>query len=213
MKKIIIYFILMVLISPWLITISRNFSKINIQDEKRISFNKPFYIEQINTLRGEVVNKGFPVIGKLFYNKPAYFLREIYVRFLESYNPHYLFFEGDPDLRRGTKASGVLYLGYLPLILAGINYFLLKGSRRVKRILITAGLAVSLIPSLFENHNDTLVRIPFLIFLTLLGAFGLDKLILQRRKTAIFIAILIIYEFLRFYHDFLVHYPSRAGLL
>lgn len=210
MRKGFWVFVTLVVISPWFVILVSNSSMIFPLQERLVSIQNDIFLDKVNNLRGETINAGFALLGKLMVNKYFYFGKEIINRYLESYDPHYLFFSGEANLLKSTLAAGPLYLTFLPLILYGVFRVSIGRNKKLKLIFYLLGF--SAIPAAFVyTHYETVVRIPFFLVLTLFAAYGLVKLFSSKRALALLFAFLIIFETLRFYHDFKVHYPRRLG--
>jgi len=211
MKKIFWVFISLVFISPWFLILVGNSRLTFPFQERLVSIQNDIFLDKVNNLRGETISAGLGLSGKLLVNKYFYFGKEVINRYLESYDPHFLFFSGEANLSKSTLTTGPLYLTFLPLIVYAI-FKIATNIKRKETKLLLFWLLVSAIPAAFVYaHYETIARIPFFLVLTFITAYGLVKLFSSKKALAILLTIFIIFETLRFYHDFKVHYPRRLG--
>jgi hypothetical protein len=201
-KKNFWFFLILLLSSPWFLLIAKNNKLIFSQ---KFVFFQPFnqaVIEEINTERGMVEEKKLNFLGKLIINKGTWMGKSILTYGLESYDFHYLFFEGDLDLLKSTKSSGALYLSLLPLIIFGF-FLYFKGKVYWPGLI----LLLPLLGAISFQHYETLSRIPFLIGLTWVAAYGLSKFCSSSKMVIkIMFFIFYVYELTRFLHYIYFHY-------
>jgi len=203
-----IIFIFFILISPWLWVLSKNSSLSLYRTVKIINFKSEVSKDQINILRGEMLRSKVPnFIGRLVINKFSFYSMEVTKRYLETFDPQYLFFNGDLDISKSTKSNGVIYLSFLPLILVGI-YVSLINKEKLKVLLL---LTTPLLGSFVEPHYESISRIPVFIMLSYFSAIGFFYIYKKKKWLAYLIVFLIFFEFSRFIHDFLIHYPGRLS--
>jgi hypothetical protein len=205
MKKVFYLYIILVLLSPWIWVMARNMYLFKLPTLSLVSIKEPAFIDEINTLRGESQEVGLGLIGRLEVNKITFYTKSIFERYLESYDPHYLFFVGDFSLLRSTRNSGPLYVSLLPLIIAGL-YYSLKERTKISNIFLCLLLLAPLPSSFLSAHYDTLTRIPFFIILTFFASFGFWKIYPKKKIWIGLLAVLLFFEITRFYHFFYVHY-------
>lgn len=199
-------FIVSIVISPWFWVISRNFGLIFPQDLKLLTISNELLKDETNTLRGELIKESFPnIISKLVVNKFTIYSFGISRRYFETFDPQYLFFTGDLDLQKSTRASGPLYLAFLPLILTGVCVAL----KTRRKIILLLFLLTPIPASFVMAHYETISRLPVLLVLTYFAALGLLKLFKGRKVIAFLLIMLLIFEFFRFTEDFFYHYPRR----
>ncbi|OGM30448.1 hypothetical protein A2630_01870 [Candidatus Woesebacteria bacterium RIFCSPHIGHO2_01_FULL_44_10] len=204
-NKVLTVFFLLVVISPWFWVFIKNRVDYGSKGEKLIFPNNPAIVTRAAVLQKELIDSGFSLgVAKFLVNKVTIFTYEITGRYLESFNPGYLFFQGDLDLKRSTRAAGPLYLAFLPLIIFSFPEVM----KRKNRFLLFA-LLISPLPAIvIAAHYHNFFRIPLFLILTYLAALGLKKITI---KKWIFCGILVLlfFELARFIHDFWIHYPSR----
>jgi hypothetical protein len=201
---IALIFLVFLLSSPWYTVILTNLYILPAKDIHPLNLNDQVIIYQIDSDRGELIRSGVPgPISKLLINKVTYYSYEIMQRYFETFDPKYLFFTGDLDTRKSIQSSGPIYLSFLPPILTGI-YTSLVGKRKVILLLF----ATPTLGAMVQAHYETISRIPALIVLTYFAAIGLVYIFGKNRRLAFPVLILMFFEFVRFGHNFLVHYPS-----
>lgn len=202
------FLILFLLISPWFWIIVRNRNTIFPFSFKFLSIDNQLLIEETNNLRGELLNADVPGnLSKFVVNKFTTYTFELTRRYLETFDPQYLFFIGDLDLTKSTHSTGPLYLSFLPLIIVGLFDLIQKK----KRLLIFILLLTPVPASFIQNHYETLSRIPVFLLLTYVAVIGLVKLRKTRKILTLLLVVLLIFEFFRFSHDFVFHYPRRLA--
>jgi len=201
--------IFFILISPWLWILIKNSSLDLYRNIKTINLNNEVIKDHINISRGEILKTKVPnVVGRFIVNKFSFYGLELTKRYLETFDPQYLFFNGDLDINKSTHSNGPIYLSFLPLILIGI-YVSLVNKENLKVYLL---MFFPLLPAFIENHYETLTRIPIFIILSYFSSVGLIYLYKKKKWIALLIMFLIIFEFSRFVHDFFIHYPGRMNI-
>lgn len=205
-KKTLLIFIALLLASPWFWVFARNLPEIvSLDRDDFYQANSSALISEINTYQSQARAAGAGILGKLVVNKGTWFFKDMVTRFLESYDFHYLFMEGDLSLLKSTRSSGPIFLSLLPIIALGLCWLIKK--RRL--ILMTLILLSPAIGGTFRQHYETLSRLPFIFGLTWLAALGITRFSEARGykflKTVF--VILLIFEYFRFVHYYFLHYP------
>lgn len=140
---------------------------------------------EINTFQSQ------SLIGKLVSNKYIYIVREMAVRYIETFDPHYLFLEGDLNPNRSNQKNGPIFF---TLFVLAIVY--------PKRNLWKWG-ALALLPTIvFGEHYFTPSKILFFIFLSYLGSLELNLLYKSNKKWFIISLVFLLIEFLYFLYNF-----------
>jgi hypothetical protein len=203
-----VLFIVFIVISPWFWVLIRNFEIVFPPTFKLLTISNELLKNETNTLRGEMIKENVPnIFSKLVINKFTIYSFQISHRYFETFDPQYLFFIGDLDLKKSTQSGGPLYLAFLPLIMVGLIASLEK---RTKAVLIL--LLLTPIPASFViTHYETISRVPIFLVLTYLAIFGLLRLFKVRKVIALLLILLLLFEFLRFSHDYFYHYPRRLS--
>jgi len=206
-KKIIfgIIFLLIIVTSPWLWILIRNASSDLFKSVKPISFNSEAIKDEMNTYRGKMVYGGIPnFASRVIVNKVSFYSLEIVTRYLETFDPQYLFFTGDISITKSTRTEGPLYLSLLPLIVVGIYTCLIKRDKLILFLFLTSPIPASFV----QMHYETLSRIPIFIMLSYFAAIGLIELFKRKKWLAVLIIFIFVFELSRFTHDFFIHYPQ-----
>lgn len=204
-----IIFIFFILISPWFLVLSKNSNTSLYKTVRIINFKNEVNKDQINILRGEMLKSKVPnIVGRIVINKFSFYFSEVSKRYLETFDPQYIFFNGDLNINKSTKSSGVLYLSFLPLILTGI-YISLLNKDKLKIFLL---MISPLLGSFVEPHYENISRIPVFLMLSYFSVIGLLYILKKKKWLAYLIVFLILFEFSRFIHDFLIHYPGRMNM-
>lgn len=204
-----IIFIFFILISPWLWVLIRNSSPSLYKTVRIINFKNEVNKDQINILRGEVLKSKVPnFIGRIVINKFSFYSMEVTKRYLETFDSQYLFFNGDLDLNKSTKSNGPIYLSFLPLILIGI-YISIINKDKLKILLL---LMSPVLGAFVEPHYESISRIPVFIMLSYFSVIGFLYILKKKKWLAFLIIFFILFEFTRFIHDFLIHYPGRLNM-
>jgi hypothetical protein len=131
-------------------------------------------------------------IGKLVSNKFIYTAREMVVRFVETFDPHYLFLEGDLNYDRSTQKNGPLFVSVFVLALL----YPKKKAWKWGFLLLSPTM-------LFDEHFFSPSKILFFIFVGYLAGLQLSSLN-KNQKIVFWIAWL--FEFSLFAHSFVFHY-------
>src|SRR4030042_2967301 len=207
-KRIFYLFFILLLTSPFVWVIGRNYSGLYPLREKFIYPNYQVFVDDVNTLRGELSQEGIPnTLARLLVNKYTNFSYEVFKRYLKTFDPTFLFFSGDVDVLKSPKSSGPLYLTLLIPFIYGINMALKNKNKLIMVLLLLSPLPASLL----VKETETLFRIPFFlifIYLSSLGFICLAK-VNKYRYSVYLLVILFVFELARFIHDFCFHYPGR----
>ena len=203
----LILFLLVFLVNPWIFVFSRNLDYFFPLRISFVSLENQVFIDNVNTLRGELIQSQFPVmISRLLINKFVMCGFEITTRYLQTFDISYLAFWGDVDLLKSTHASGPLLLSVLFLAAVGI-YFSINKNKNFRLLLL---LIVSPIPASFISiQYESISRIPVFIMLSVLAYIGLCEILTRRKVVFWILALVLVFEFIRFTHDFSYHYPGR----
>lgn len=207
-KAFILIFILLICVSPCVWVGLKNKSSLNLGGIKIYQLVNAPRLYQINTFQGETKNAGLKLVGRLVINKYSWIGKDILSRTLESFDFNFLFFKGDLDISKSTKNSGPILLTLFPLIVYG---FIKLNNKKIILILL---FVFALFGAISEAHYDIVVRIPFILTLIALASFGGLNLASSSVKNSwkLIYIILILFEFSRFLHDFIYHYPGRLML-
>lgn len=155
----------------------------------------PASINTINENRNNF--NGHPLIAKLVYNKPTYFVSEVSKNYLEFLNPKTLFFTGTQNYQFNIPNTGVLFPVLLPFFYLGI-LVAVKNSFKKDKLSLTliAWSIIGLIPAVITSGDFPIIRAMTLlplpqIFITL-GIILILKYLKQTNIKLIFILFLIL---------------------
>jgi hypothetical protein len=206
-QLLIIIFLVLNFISPWFWVVIKNPADFMIRTDQLYEINNEERLYQINTLRGQSSQAGLGLIGKLTINKFTWFFKEIFTRTVESFDPYFLFFKGDLNIKRSTWVFGPVYWFLLPMVVGG---FLLLSSRQ-KIIFSGLTLFCTISGAFIEPHYFAPSKIPLFIIYNILASNGLWLFLKGKLSKNIKVTylILFIFEISRFMHDFYFHYPNR----
>ncbi len=147
-----------------------------------------------------------------FFDKAKFFAG----RYIEYFSPSFLVFDGDPILRHHTGFGGELLLATALLLLVTIAIaFFVRDVRRDRfvRLLVVDLLLSPIAAALTLDHDHSLRVFPFVVFATLLSAYGL-RWTAQRFGAAAstaFVAAAALQSALFLYNYFVV-YPAASAL-
>lgn len=140
-------------------------------------------------------------------------------RYLNYFQPDFLFFTGLNMTTPGILGLGVLHFFELPWLLLGIIELIRKKIRN--RLIIIVWIAIGLIPASITNNEQntgrSLLILPMLILLVTLGALRFFHTILEVKNKYLRIGILGTYSFfivitlINSFLVFAVHFPKQKG--
>lgn len=119
------------------------------------------------------------ILRTLLSNKPLYYLRLIRENYLEAFSPQFLFLYGDNTSVYSLHFRGVLYIIELPTLLLGI-YFLFQSKDIRLKFFILAIFSIAALPAALTIDRNYVVRgIMMLPLLSMLSAYGIDRIFLK----------------------------------
>lgn len=120
-------------------------------------------IQQINTRRSYYSNQ---TLGKIFENKPGFFLDKYKENFFQGLDLNYYFFANHPRERAGVEEKEKIYWIWLPIFLIGFIWSLKKSFLLPSLIF----LAILSFVSIFAGADGfNLILVPFFIINIYLG--------------------------------------------
>lgn len=163
----ILAILILLLANPFFMDLRQGFS---LNGFRTIFKLNPEDIQQINARRSYYSNQ---TLGKIFENKPGFFLDRYKENFFQGLDPNYYFFANHPRERAGTAEKEKIYWFWLPVFLIGFAWSL-KNSILLPDLIFLGILAIAGFFSKIDNFN--LFLVPFF----LLNIFyGLKKLVLK----------------------------------
>ncbi|MEK7502055.1 MAG: phospholipid carrier-dependent glycosyltransferase [Patescibacteria group bacterium] len=178
-------------------------------------------INVIKTSNQEIANDNNAFWSKLIHNRRLVYGVEYIKHYFDNLSPNFLFIRGDGNPKFSTQTVGEMFLWDLPFFIAGILFLIRK--REGLWWIIPIWLIVGIIPAATARETPHALRIetvlPTFQILTAYGFYhfisGLKTYDLRLKnflKGKLFITIsfisyvLLLINFLYFYHDYLVHY-------
>ena len=206
-KLILTVFLLINLLSPWFWVLAKNPADFKITANKFYQTINENRLYEINTLRGEATGAGLGLLGKLTVNKYSWLFKEILARAEESLDPYFLFFKGDLNIKRSVWVFGPVFWIILPSVCFGFS----KLSQKQERVALALMLLFAFLGAPFEEHYFTPAKIPFFLIFNWLAAVGLVNFLALKKFWLLKLSylFLILFELMRFIHDFYFHYPTR----
>lgn len=202
MFKRLVLFVVLCLLSPWFWLLFKNHASPLSRPGPKFELNTDFYLTQINTYRGETSANGLGFAGKAIINKYTWMVKEGATRMLESFDPHYLFMEGDLNSTRSTGKNGLVYLWLLVPVVWQLTLISEK-----QRIVWVGILFLSTIGSIFymENYYSP-AKIPMFILFDWLAACGLLEIFSLKNRLKYAYFLVLLFEVAKFFHQFFLHY-------
>lgn len=122
-----------------------------------------------------------PVLTRLIYNRPSYFVYRFGLNYLSHFSPSFLFLKGGSHYQFSVSGTGLFYLVNLPLILMGMK---ILGKKR-EGLLVLGWLLIAPIPSSLTREAPHVLRfitvLPIPMMLTAVGVCEL-KIKMMGRK-------------------------------
>jgi 4-amino-4-deoxy-L-arabinose transferase-like glycosyltransferase len=150
------------------------------------------------------------LLTRFFHNKVTAIALSVGKRYLQHFDPVYLFYEGNPNMPKYSVPNvGLLYFFEFITVIAGI-YGLAKVNSKGAKIL-GAWILISAVPSslTIETPNPvrTLLVLPGLIMLSAVGIWVLISSAPQRFKKVLYIIFIFILSFHLYYfwHQYSIH--------
>jgi hypothetical protein len=154
---------------------------------------------------------GNGAISRIVHHRYLLQAREIGSHMAAHWDPGYLFFDGDSNLRHGTGRIGLMYAGLLPLLAVGFMTLLRRNPAKAWWLM---GLwLASIVPAAIPMEVPHSLRsLNVIIVLPVISALGLWWLVKKKLWwLGGLIGLLIAFEAGLFIHDYLTHYPARSA--
>jgi 4-amino-4-deoxy-L-arabinose transferase-like glycosyltransferase len=131
-----------------------------------------------------------------------------------TFNPGYLFFDGDPSLINSTREAGVFLLAAAVPIVIGC-WQLAAGGRSAERALVAIGLLTAPLAVVVAGVLEIRRVMLLLPFGALVAAYGLDWLMdssaAWRRTVAAVTLGMVLLQFARFHEDYMGRYRADSA--
>ncbi len=173
----VVAFFVLVFTSPLTWQILAKPDAYTLRAEKRYSFGDPAFVDEVNTLQGQLGQTPLSPIKRISVNKYVHMLQLVGLRASEGLDAQFLFFSGDINADRSNKMTGVLLLASLPLFFYG----LVGLSDKLKWTVFFSLIAVALFAGSYNARYFVVPRIPQLVIMTLVSAYGLTRLVLEKK--------------------------------
>lgn len=196
-KKVkIVLMIVLILFLPLLIS----YSKLPSFKQSLINSNFSLFTDVgiqngINSMRGDELKSGNPIIGKIFYNK-LFWASKYIEKYLGQYSPYYYFAKGDQNVLNGLWNFGPVCLIFIVPGIYGLIQILRKKDKKSMLLFIWFTIAV-FIPAFAKSSPDQSRLIYTCPVVFMIIAYGMvnikNKLIISALSILIIINLLVVY--------------------
>jgi len=133
--------------------------------------------------------------------------------YLSHFDPNFLFFHGDNNLRHQQAGFGQLYFPELALIIMGLVYiFRSKLKYRWMPLLI---ILISPIPAAITKESPHALRslsmVPFIHIISAMGVFYLTQFFRQKILISLTLVFVFLIFFVNYYINFITIYPKESA--
>lgn len=154
------------------------------------------------------------VIDRAFHNKIISWSGIFFRNYLQPFSTHFLFIEGDLNIRHSPESMGQLYRFEVIFLILGIIFFsVAKFDKKAKLFILLWALAAPIPAALTRDGGMHATRLffflPVLIFLVAVGIYYSFQ-VLKRGYRGLFIGVyltLLFLSFIFYQHNYWVHYP------
>lgn len=147
-------------------------------------------------------------------NPAKAFADHVFIRYLNQFDPIYLFASGLDLTYQGTLDMGPIFFWQLPFLFLGVIFLIRKDNFSIAKRLLFGLIFLAMIPSAitFEEHSPHRAMFAFTI-LNIICAFGVYWLMQFKRKilTSTFLIGGILLNFLYFVRIYSVSYPYEKS--
>lgn len=160
----------------------------------------------INSMRGDELKSGSPLLGKIFYNKLFWGIK-LAERIFGHFSPYFYFAKGEQNSLHGLWNFGPIFLIFIFPFTCGL-FLMLKKNKPEGRFFLSWFIIVATISSFLKKSPDLsqlIFSAPIIFFLIAQGIVNLPEKIVR-----IFLIPLIIANFLFVFYDALVKEPLRS---
>lgn len=162
----------------------------------------------------QIANDNNSFWSKIIHNRRLAYGVEYLRHYFDNLNPSFLFTKGDGNPKFSTQTVGEMYLWELPFFIIGILFLFKK--REGYWWIVPLWLILGIVPAATARETPHALRIettlPTFQIITAIGvAIFLSKISKIQIKYLIFTIcfLFLIFNFLYFYRDYLVHYPRE----
>lgn len=128
-----------------------------------------------------------------FHSENLSFIKTVGSRYLNYYNPKFLFVSGPSDGRQGALNYGMMQLFELPFLLIGL-FFLIRNNLLDKKVILLWLLIAPIPAALSRDVSNTVRALPLAFALEYISALGLFEFfrLIQHRKMVLIPAFAVI---------------------
>lgn len=160
----------------------------------------------INSMRGNELKKGSPILGKIFFNKSFWGIN-VLENFLGSFTPGFYFAKGEQNSLHGLQNFGPLYL--ILLFPAFYGFYLFLTSKIGHRSWLGFWFClIAFISSFMKKSPDQAKMIFGLPVLLIFTGWGID--VLKSKKVMMFFIIGLVFNFCFVFYDAIAKEPARS---
>ncbi len=120
-----------------------------------------------------------PIITKLLYNRPVYFVQEFIKNYVQYFSPQFLFLKGGTQYQFSIPYNGILYVLLLPFYYIGIVIALRRARTDKNYLFLIVWLLIAPIPAAITKEHYAVLRssavLPVPLILSTLGIFSFIK--------------------------------------
>jgi len=170
-------------------------------------FANPAILNSINQMRGENINFGNPILGKLFYNKTFYAIK-LFEKTAQHLGPRFYFAVGEDNSLHGLSNFGPILVVFFPLFLVGLwHLFKTKELSKYKvRLLILFFFGVLFSVFDFNVFNQEKLVFVFPAMAILIG-YAISRL---RKYQLVLLIVFLLFNFSFVFYDAVWKEPLRA---
>ena len=158
----------------------------------------------INQMRGEDIKSGYPLVGKIFYNK-IYWLVKLFSNVFEHFVPRFYFSSGDQDPIHGLSNFGPFFLVLIIPAIYG-TIFLVKNKSTLSLFVLVWLFASSLPSALMSKSPDQLKFYYSIPVILILVALGIEKL---PKRFLLVLTPFLLFNMVYIYKDAIFKEPFR----
>lgn len=156
---------------------------------------------------------GNNIISRITYHRHSIFLKKLLSNMLSHFEPTYLFFWGDANLRHSTSQVGLMYISMIiPFILGW--FWLYKNKPRIGWFVLMSWLGALIpasVPTTVPHALRSLNALPLMLIVLGSGMHALFNIKKSKIILPATIVLIMLLELGLFWHDYWHHYPKRSA--
>ncbi len=172
----------------------------------------------VETANQEIKNDNNAFFSKLIHNRRLLYGVEYIKHYFDNLNPQFLFIKGDGNPKFSIQDVGQMYIWEIPFFIAGI-LFLFKNKNK-NWLILPYWFIIGIIPAATARETPHALRIETILpTVQILTAYGivliftripqLYRKIHLRKLLALAVAVVAVFNFVYFYHNYTVSYPRE----